>query len=306
LQDRNAAEESALDEEIAFRQSPVFEEPVGPAMPLPANLIEFPRQLVASRKARPRYAEGPLRSDEVPAPGDGQLRIFEVDPAQISITPEPAAAPEPQWTSLWLDAPDAASSSAPEPDTFDSSALDLAAQAQPAVDLHAEAGPRPLVDVASIPRRLAAAALDATILLVALLAFAATFVAVACRAPLMLSGASQSLPHRVAQVAAQVASQTGLQPRPALVVCAVTLVLLYLLYQTLFFTFSESTPGMRSVRIALCTFDDENPTRRALRRRVLAVLVSVCPLALGLLWVILDEDRLTWHDRLTRSYQRSY
>ena len=87
-EERNEAEAHALDEEIAFRQAPVFEEPAGPPVPLPANLIEFPRQLIASRKARPRYAEGPLRDEAEAAPGDGQLRIFEVDPAQIATSPE--------------------------------------------------------------------------------------------------------------------------------------------------------------------------------------------------------------------------
>ena len=297
---RNAAEETALDEEIAFRQSPVFEEPVGPAMPIPANLIEFPRQLVASRKARPHYAEGPLRAEEVPAPGDGQLRIFEVDAEQISTTPAPETSSEPQWTSLWLDAPDSASAPALPGSGFESYSAqpDPAAQDLPESYLSSASTvrPRPLVDVASIPRRLMAVALDGTILLTALAAFAATFAAVACRA------ASGSLFVR----GAQVASQTGLQLRPALVACALTLAIFYLFYQMLFFTFSESTPGMRAVRIALCTFDDENPTRRALRRRVLASLISACPLALGLLWAALDENRLTWHDRLTRSYQRTY
>jgi uncharacterized RDD family membrane protein YckC len=306
----NAAEESALDEEIAFRQSPVFEESVGPAMPLPANLIEFPRQLVAPRKARPRYAEGPLRVDQVPAPGDGQLRIFEVDPAQISTTPAPDAAPQPQWTSLWLDAPQSSASStfAPELPPSSVAELDPAVQASPDVVYHpdASAGPHPLIDVASIPRRLMAVALDGAILLAALAAFASTFVAVACRTPRALAAASPSLPHRVTQIASQFSIQTGLQLRPALLACTVTLLLLHLLYQTLFFTFSESTPGMSAVRIALCTFDDENPTRPALRRRVLAVLISACPLALGLLWALFDEDRLAWHDRITRSYQRIY
>ena len=60
-------------------------------MPLPANLIEFPRQLVASRKARPRYAEGPLRDESPATPADCQLRIFEVDPAQISTHPAAVA-----------------------------------------------------------------------------------------------------------------------------------------------------------------------------------------------------------------------
>src|SRR6202012_5009861 len=47
------AERLALDDEIAFRQSPTFEDVSAP-IDIPANLIEFPRQLVASRKARPR------------------------------------------------------------------------------------------------------------------------------------------------------------------------------------------------------------------------------------------------------------
>ena len=56
------AEGLALDEEIAFRQSPTFED-IDPPIDIPANLIEFPRQLVAPRKARPRLAEGPLREE---------------------------------------------------------------------------------------------------------------------------------------------------------------------------------------------------------------------------------------------------
>jgi uncharacterized RDD family membrane protein YckC len=82
--------------------------------------------------------------------------------------------------------------------------------------------------------------------------------------------------------------------------------LLCLLYQALFFSFSQATPGMRCARIALCTFDDENPTRSAMRRRMLAMLLSACPLGLGFLWATIDEDRLAWHDRISRMYQRSY
>ena len=39
------------------------EEPIAPVQPLPAKLIEFPRELVAARKARPRLVEGPLREE---------------------------------------------------------------------------------------------------------------------------------------------------------------------------------------------------------------------------------------------------
>jgi hypothetical protein len=64
--------------------------------PIYANLIEFPRPMVATRRARPRLAEGPL-AEAATAP---QLSIFEVDQAAISITPPPAtvdASAPPEW-----------------------------------------------------------------------------------------------------------------------------------------------------------------------------------------------------------------
>ena len=84
------------------------------------------------------------------------------------------------------------------------------------------------------------------------------------------------------------------------------LALLYLSYQALFFWLNDSTPGMRYARIGLCTFSDENPSRSAMRKRILAQLVAVCPLGLGVLWMLLDDDRLGWHDRISRMYQRAY
>jgi len=38
--------------------------------------------------------------------------------------------------------------------------------------------------------------------------------------------------------------------------------------RVLFLTFAEATPGMRYARIAFCTFNDDNPTRAAIRRRI--------------------------------------
>jgi uncharacterized RDD family membrane protein YckC len=276
----NDAEAMALDEEIAFRQSPVFEEPAGPAVPLPANLIEFPRQLVASRKARPRLAEGPLRDEEEDDSAGGQLRIFEVDPAQIDITPTAApatvAAAMPQWTSIWLDAP----GHAREPQR----------SAMPG------ARAMNLPHAASIGRRVAAAAIDGGIILSGSLASAAGFVLTSCRWMLGQPGGSLRA----------IVGQAGSQPGEFLSATALTLVSLYLLYQGLFFSLSEATPGMRCARIALCTFAEQNPSRSAMRWRILGLLLSACPLGLGFLWAALDEERLTWHDRLCRTYQRTY
>lgn len=292
--ERSAAEALALDEEIAFRQSPVFEEPAGPPVPLPANLIEFPRQLVASRKARPRYAEGPLRDEGDATAGDGQLRIFEVDVAQIST--EPAAADEdvPQWTSIWLDTP-----LGPAPGEI--GAFSEQMMGTDVAQSYVPAAPFP--QAASVGRRVMAAAINAGIVSAALVAFAAVFV-VASGHSVPLHGVP--LLAELRGMADYLTGEIGLAPSMIAGACVVGGALLYLLYQALFFWFSQATPGMRCARIALCTFDDENPTRSAMRRRLFAVLLSVCPFGLGFLWVALDEDRLAWHDRISRTYQRSY
>lgn len=280
--EHDETEARALDEEIEFRQAPVFEEPAGPPEALPANLIEFPRQLVAARKARPRYAEGPLR-EETEEPGNGQLRIFEVDPAQIATTPLETETAAAQWTSIWLDQPQP---SLPQtvPDT------ELPEHRPTRVNQFPEA--------ASVSRRVAAAAINGGIIAAAAGSFAAVF--------LFASGSSlQQLRESALRTLLHPAA-SGPQPAITLGAAAVVLSFLYLLYQALFFSFSGATPGMRCARIALCTFDDENPTRTLMRRRIAAVLLSVCPLGLGFLWATLDEDRLTWHDRVSRTYQRTY
>jgi uncharacterized RDD family membrane protein YckC len=291
----NDAEAMALDEEIAFRQSPVFEEPAGPAMPLPANLIEFPRQLVASRKARPRLAEGPLRDEEEADPAGGQLRIFEVDHAQIDTTPAAApatlAAAMPQWTSIWLDAPGHALAEGA-----------IAGAQTPGVRA------MNLPHAASIGRRVAAAAIDGGIILGGFLASATAFVLTACRSVLLQPGGALRVSpgHTLGHGLRTMVGQATSRPGEFLSAAALTFVFLYLLYQGLFFSLSEATPGMRCARIALCTFSEENPSRSATRWRILALLLSACPLWLGFLWAALDEERLTWHDRLCRIYQRSY
>ena len=75
-------------------------------------------------------------------------------------------------------------------------------------------------------------------------------------------------------------------------------------YEALCFTLSKATPGMLYAGIALCTFDGDSPTRTQRIRRTLALPLSVLPLGIGLMWALFDDDYLTWHDRLSRTYPR--
>ena len=256
-------ESLALDEEIAFRQTPVFEnyrDPFGPMDPIAANLVEFPRQLIATKKARPRIAEGPLRDE---SPRTPQLRIFEVETEQIATTPEPITT-SPEWSNIRLEAHTLIEQLPDHPDE---------ALAPSLTTPH----------TAAMSLRLMAASVDAILVLAAFVAFAATAGSIAKQLP------------------------TGPDAlKEAARVAAATITIFYFLYQALFFTLSDQTPGMRLARIGLCTMSDENPSRSAMRRRILAQLIAACPLGIGIFWVFLDDDKLGWHDRISRMYQRAY
>ena len=97
---------STVPEESFYAEAPAVST-VDP-QPIHGNLIEFPFELVATRKVRPRRAEGIYAQFLESEP---QLSIFEVDPATISMQPdgteprtEASARPGPEWADLKLEA----------------------------------------------------------------------------------------------------------------------------------------------------------------------------------------------------------
>jgi uncharacterized RDD family membrane protein YckC len=248
------------------------EEPVAPIQPLPAKLLEFPRELVAVRKARPRLAEGPLREEYDRAPSGSQLRIFEVEQETISTAPdvEPVL---PEWSPIHLDPP----SAAPSHDWT----RDHGENPDPAAAKNrtAASGLELPLQTASLADRLMAGLVDSALIIGGFLVFVLVFVACTVHPPV---------------------------GKPAMIGAGMALCAFAAVYLWLFFNFGTDTPGMRYAKIGLCTFDDENPTRKAMRRRLAAVLLSVIPFGLGILWAFFDDDRLGWHDRISRTYQRSY
>jgi uncharacterized RDD family membrane protein YckC len=84
--------------------------------------------------------------------------------------------------------------------------------------------------------------------------------------------------------------------------CAILLAVLWPAYQYAFLVFCETTPGLRLARLQVQRFDG-TPAARGLRRwRVLASFLSAASLGLGYAWCFLDEDQLSWHDRITRTH----
>ena len=141
----------------------------------------------------------------------------------------------------------------------------------------APAAPVVEIELASFSRRLLAAVVDGTLIAGALLAAA--------------FAAASHMDH----LPALRALELGTLP---------TLFVVGLFYQALFFTLSDATPGMRYARIFLCDLEGHCPTRAQFHGRLGALLLSLLPIGLGLAWALFDEDHLTWHDRLSRTYQR--
>ncbi|HEV2299705.1 MAG TPA: RDD family protein [Candidatus Acidoferrales bacterium] len=90
--------------------------------------------------------------------------------------------------------------------------------------------------------------------------------------------------------------------RVDLVVYAAAFFLIYALYFSLFTVFSGATPGMQLLCLSAVGPDGEFPETRQLFWRSFGYILSGGTLMLGFLWALWDEDRLTWQDRISRTY----
>jgi uncharacterized RDD family membrane protein YckC len=80
------------------------------------------------------------------------------------------------------------------------------------------------------------------------------------------------------------------------------LAVLWPAYQYGFLVFTGTTPGLRLTRLQVSCFDGTLASRSLRRWRVLASLLSCFSLGLGYAWCFMDEDQLSWHDRITKTH----
>ncbi len=261
--------------------------------PIYANLIEFPREMVATRRARPRRAEGPLAARE-PAP---QLSIFEVDPDAISIEPPPAVAEpsaQPSWMraelsdraeetshAITLDAPPASLHSGVQArSTFlDAAPAFLGLGAQPYdEELLDDPEPNlanPPIELAPLNRRLLAVLVDWTLIAAAL-------------------------------IGAAVQAMRSFHTVPAARSMEIGALLAFLgagvVYHVFFLIVARATPGMVYAGLRLNSFAGFSASRAQRCRRLMAMPLSIAPLGLGMVWALFDDAHLTWHDRFSGTY----
>ena len=83
----------------------------------------------------------------------------------------------------------------------------------------------------------------------------------------------------------------------------VTIVFLfYSMYFVLFTILNSATPGMQLCGLNTVRLDGSLPDTRQLVWRSFGYLLSGVTLAFGFLWSVWDEDRFTWHDRISHTY----
>ncbi|MGH9516670.1 MAG: RDD family protein [Terriglobales bacterium] len=92
------------------------------------------------------------------------------------------------------------------------------------------------------------------------------------------------------------------QIRVAAEVAAALTVTLWFAYQAAFLIFCGTTPGLRATHLKISRFDGAPATRSLRRWRLVASALSFVSLGLGYAWSFLDEDQLSWHDRITKTH----
>ena len=90
--------------------------------------------------------------------------------------------------------------------------------------------------------------------------------------------------------------------KPLLASSAICLFLLLTIYYLLSLSMSRGTAGMEISGLRVITFSGHSPSRMILHWRALATALSYAALGMGFAWSLIDEDRLCWHDRITRTY----
>ncbi|MGA9798704.1 MAG: RDD family protein [Terriglobales bacterium] len=131
------------------------------------------------------------------------------------------------------------------------------------------------LQAAPMSRRIAASAIDATLVVTAFAAFAYVFFRINAELPALgkIAGAG-----------------------------VILIALFWSTYQYLLLVYSGTTPGLKLAKLELHRFDGSAVPLRIRRWRALTSVLSGLSLGLGYAWCFLDEDRLCWHDRITRTY----
>jgi uncharacterized RDD family membrane protein YckC len=77
---------------------------------------------------------------------------------------------------------------------------------------------------------------------------------------------------------------------------------LLVFYWLLFLLYLGRTAGMAWLGLQVLNFDGEFPNAAQRRNRALGTLLSAASLGIGFAWAVADDQNLTWHDRISKTF----
>jgi uncharacterized RDD family membrane protein YckC len=83
---------------------------------------------------------------------------------------------------------------------------------------------------------------------------------------------------------------------------AAVLALVSMLYGLIWAIAGRETAGMRMTDLHLITFDGFPVDARTRALRFASTWLSFCSGGLGILWAVADEENLTWHDHISKTF----
>ena len=89
--------------------------------------------------------------------------------------------------------------------------------------------------------------------------------------------------------------------KPSLLGMVTVWVILFVSYHYLFISLGGRTLGVEYEHLQVVNFDGYPISRKESRLRTLGYLISLGCFGLGYLWAVFDPDRLTWHDKISKT-----
>ena len=90
--------------------------------------------------------------------------------------------------------------------------------------------------------------------------------------------------------------------KQGLLVLAASALLIAMFYAFVWAWSGGLTLGMRATHLTLINFDGFPPDRQSRWLRYLAACLSYCACGLGILWALMDEEGLAWHDHISKTF----
>jgi uncharacterized RDD family membrane protein YckC len=73
-------------------------------------------------------------------------------------------------------------------------------------------------------------------------------------------------------------------------------------YKLIFTAAGRDTIGMQTAGLYLVDFDGNPPSRERRYQRTFGSVISLLAAGIGLVWALVDEDNLTWHDHMSNTF----